>query len=566
MRNLARLFAFGMTTALLLPLSSCDQTKLMEDPNQPTTEEPKKPSHMMDDQYEIKQYIQSLSDPKGLSRSGNPEDGTPIVVDNPTQGVEPGTNDGMPGYWVTTTQKYKMSQTFDETILLDPSIAILYPGCVIDGRTIATATYAPITSAPVGNVTYSISKFLANGAKSSDALVNSAENIRMSDYRKALNEWARLEYKSNAFNTTHEFHTVNSLQEAAMKAGLTVKNDMFDLQSKFNFNFNRHQNHFLVKFIQKQFSVTIDFPKQATIFAAIDPRDMAGVKPAYVSNINYGRIIYLSIDTDEKMEDIQAAINFVLKKVKGVDVSADLETKYTNTLSKSDVSMTILGGGNDIQSKVLTNGLESIYQYMTADIPMNEMAAISFALNYADDNSLARVVSQTEYEVSTREFVKDFKEMRVEMEIDAFRSEGAWGNENEIFGKVTAQYKEGEPQYLFNAEKADYRVNVKDDWAWHTFKLPTVHLTMEKPEGMTVDAFLTKEMVKINANLSEDDGPSAPAYAPVTESVNLSSLIGLSRDKGNYIYMETRTGTKKVGFRVRVNKVYFLSKDGKQVE
>ena len=48
---------------------------------------------------------------------------------------------GIPGYWVSKTKKYTISQAFDETILLDPTTDIIYPGCALKGNSIGDGTY-----------------------------------------------------------------------------------------------------------------------------------------------------------------------------------------------------------------------------------------------------------------------------------------------------------------------------------------------------------------------------------------------------------------------------------------
>lgn len=560
-------FAILASSAMMLmAMPSCNENLVIpqsdQNPDQEPTTEVTNP-RLITNLHEIKDYIASLQEPTNLSRER--VDNSPVELPAPAPKLEPGiSKDGVPGFWVTTTRKYKMTQSFDETILLDPTTFTMYPGCAIDGRSIANNTYAPISDATVGMITFSISKVL-NNEYSSDALVASRENIRMSEYRKVFNEWSKLDYKPNAFITTHEFYTVASSKEAMFRAGATVNNSMFDLSSSLKFNFSQRKNHFLVKFIQKQFSVTMDVPKTPTIFTSIDPMYMQEAQPVYVSNINYGRIVYMTIDTDEKKEDIEAAINFVLKKVKGFDVSADLATKYTETLSKSDINMTVVGGGNAIQSKVLKDGIDGIYEYMTADIPINEMTPISFQLNYALDNSLARVVSSTEYEVTKKDFVPDFSKMVVEFEVDGFRAKGdPYGYESEIYGQIYTEYN-GEKQFMFDrsGENKGY-LNVKGDWQWQPYSGNKVAVIFTKPDNMTVDEFLTTTRMKIEARLIEDTN-GAWAYTPVTIEESLASLSARVKAADPHMYMDTGVGRNSAGVRVKVSSVSFLSKEGKQV-
>ena len=85
-----------------------------------------------------------------MSRASDPvpsDDGTTVPVDEGTSKTEEkGVLNGIPGSWVKTTRRYKMTQAFDESFLFDPTSDIIYPGCVLKGGTIANGTYAIITS------------------------------------------------------------------------------------------------------------------------------------------------------------------------------------------------------------------------------------------------------------------------------------------------------------------------------------------------------------------------------------------------------------------------------------
>ena len=80
-------------------------------------------------------------------------------------------------------------------------------------------------------------------------------------------------------------------------------------------------------------------------------------------------------------------------------------------LAKSDVHITVLGGGKTIQQEILKGDIDSFQRFLAADIPMEQMYPISFSLRYAVDNSQARVVSSSEFTVTQRDFVPVFKKV-----------------------------------------------------------------------------------------------------------------------------------------------------------
>ena len=139
-----------MSAAMLLGISSCSN---------------------VDEPAMIQQQEGRITDPQAikdyLSRLVKPGEGGPATraaIGSPTEGLSteqiPGVENGVPGYWVINKKHYKASHAWDETIVLDPKAEILYPGCVLRGKSIEDGTYAPITDAEVGEITFSISQVL----------------------------------------------------------------------------------------------------------------------------------------------------------------------------------------------------------------------------------------------------------------------------------------------------------------------------------------------------------------------------------------------------------------------
>ena len=92
-----------------LTLGSCSQDELTDQSQ----------SGNMNSQTEIKAYLRSLPLAPHMTRASDPvgpDDGTPIPVeDDGSPTIESRTTlNGIPGYWVKTSRRYKMTQNFDE--------------------------------------------------------------------------------------------------------------------------------------------------------------------------------------------------------------------------------------------------------------------------------------------------------------------------------------------------------------------------------------------------------------------------------------------------------------------
>ena len=372
-------------------VASCSQDELLTQTKEQSEE------GVLSNPREIRNYLKTLPLAPMMTRANGPitpNDGTPLPVEEEDPVVETqGVLDGIPGNWVKTTRHYKIKQTFDENFLFDPTSDVVYPGCVLKGGTIANGTYAMITSHKTGDVTFSISLSPADPSKAHETSAT-VPNIRKSEYQEVWNKWATMDWKESPVTTIQSVEKINSQEELVTKLGVAVTAPVANGSINLGFNFNKKKNHILARLIQKHFTVSTDAPKKGTIFESIDKDALDGYQPVYISSINYGRIIYLSIETDEKERNINEAIEFALNKIKGVDVnvSADQAVNYRKMLAKSDVHITVLGGGKTIQQEILKGDIDSFQRFLAADIPMEQMYPISFSLRYAVDNSQARVV------------------------------------------------------------------------------------------------------------------------------------------------------------------------------
>lgn len=472
---------------------------------------------------------------------------------------EPGVQDGVPGYWVITKRRYEASHLFNEAVVLDPTSDILYPGCVLRGSSIEDGTYAALSDVRVGDVTFSISKVLESGELST-ATTKTVRNIRMSDYRDAFNEWASLGYQKGAVTSMHSVESVSSHEEAKAKIGATFKHEAFDLAANFGFDFNSDNNHILAKFIQKQYTVTMDFPKTPTIFEEVDQSYINEVQPVYISNITYGRMIFMSIDTKHSLADVQLALKLA---VQAINVDGELEQSYRKVLEDSKINVTIIGGRTASQNLALTDGWKGFQEYMVSAQEMHELTPISFALRYAADNSIARLVSKQRYDIVSKSFVKEFKELRLVTRLDGIRgAEGGrtreFGNEFEIYGNGWATF-DGNRVDLFSFGRRNY-VNVRKGEAFTTVQGPNAELVIRKPDGMSFDEFI-RARVRFYTHLRDYDARviarNDKDYGESYQEYSIADLISMHKSGENGFSVVSNGSGVRMEAKFNVVDVYY---------
>lgn len=518
---------------------------------------------------QVKGYLQNLKVGSGLLKGSAPSDiGEPIPTTEP-EDVQQGEKDnvnGIPGYWVSKTKKYTISQAFDETILLDPTTDIIYPGCALKGNSIGDGTYAAITDCQLGDITFSINLSPENPAEKSKTKYT-IKNIRKSDYQDALNEWATMQFKEGAQTTIQSVEKITNNTELVVKLGAAVKSSIADVSTSFGFNFNKKKNHILAKVIQKVFSVSTDFPRNTpTIFNKVDKTYFENYQPVYVSNINYGRILYLCIDTDESEKDVQAALDFAIKKIKNTDVTIDAnaETKYKNILSKSDIHITMLGGGATLQREVTNANLEAVKRFLDQHVPINQLQPISFSLRFAVDNSQARVLTSNVYTITQKDFVQDFKRIRLSFRVvgaKATKDDGRLPNMNwkaVLNGSLGMQANGEDETTLWTVNNLDVPYKTLRENKTVAINGDDAYLEITRKKDETVQDMTETRSVVFTSHMKNNMGAYGATYTD-TKKRSLASLFEIYNSQEELPITLTQSG-KEITVFVKITNISYLQK------
>lgn len=554
-----------------LAFSSCSKDVSAILDSSPSKEEAK--NNVQDENIleanQVKGYLQNLKVGSGLLKGSAPSDiGEPIPTTEP-EDVQQGEKDnvnGIPGYWVSKTKKYTISQAFDETILLDPTTDIIYPGCALKGNSIGDGTYAAITDCQLGDITFSINLSPENPAEKSKTKYT-VKNIRKSDYQDALNEWATMQFKEGAQTTIQSVEKITNNTELVVKLGAAVKSSIADVSTSFGFNFNKKKNHILAKVIQKVFSVSTDFPRNTpTIFNKVDKTYFENYQPVYVSNINYGRILYLCIDTDESEKDVQAALDFAIKKIKNTDVTIDAnaETKYKNILSKSDIHITMLGGGATLQREVTNANLEAVKRFLDQHVPINQLQPISFSLRFAVDNSQARVLTSNVYTITQKDFVQDFKRIRLSFRVvgaKATKDDGRLPNMNwkaVLNGSLGMQANGEEETTLWTINNLDVPYKTLRENKTVAINGDDAYLEITRKKDETVQDMTETRSVVFTSHMKNNMGAYGATYTD-TKKRSLASLFEIYNSQEELPITLTQSG-KEITVFVKITNISYLQK------
>lgn len=127
--------------------------------------------------------------------------------------------------------------------------------------------------------------------------------------------------------------------------------------------------------------------------------------PLMVSNVAYGRTIYVKLETDSKSNDVQAAFKLLLQ-----NPSIQTSGKYKDIYKNSSFTAVVLGGDAQTHNQIVSKDFTVIQDVITNNAgysSRNPGYPISYTSIFLKDNSIAAVHNNTEYvETKTTEYSK----------------------------------------------------------------------------------------------------------------------------------------------------------------
>ncbi|MBU7320194.1 thiol-activated cytolysin family protein [Paenibacillus oleatilyticus] len=147
------------------------------------------------------------------------------------------------------------------------------------------------------------------------------------------------------------------------------------------------------------------FDKNVTFAELVRKGVSKEAPPLMVSNVAYGRTIYVKLETTSKSSDVQAAFKALLQNA-GVQASGQYKDIYEN----SSFTAVVLGGDAQTHNQIVTKDFKVIQNIIKDNAQFstkNPAYPISYTSVFLKDNSVAAVRNNTEYiETKTTEFTK----------------------------------------------------------------------------------------------------------------------------------------------------------------
>ncbi len=159
----------------------------------------------------------------------------------------------------------------------------------------------------------------------------------------------------------------------------------------------------VVNFKQIYYTATFDAPTNpAAVFdKSVTPEDLkqrgvdSQTPPVYVSNVSYGRQIYVKFESASKSTELKAAINAVIK---GATIAPNSE--WSRLLKNTSVTAVIVGGNASGAAKVVTGTVENLKELIREGANFSAQSPavpISYKTAFLKDNAQATLQNSTDY-------------------------------------------------------------------------------------------------------------------------------------------------------------------------
>jgi hypothetical protein len=306
--------------------------------------------------------------------------------------------------WSCVTRTYDITKAPEDFPLFDPNSEIIFPGNLLQGKSLVQATPEPI---PVGRGGGTIVVTLNNGATT--GVSRTVPVVSLGSIYDAANDIigtnpgnlpARFNFATERVESDKQLSVATNASWEAyslwkMKGGLTV-----------NVNTRRNHNKFLVKLNQAFYTVAFELPTSPEQMFASDvtpdelkPYVGSGNPATFISSVTFGRIFYLLIESTQSADSIAASINLSFSGALG-KFEDTTKAKFVDRLDSLHVTAYALGGDANQALRAVTTSFDSLKSFLAEGGNIKTGLPISYVVrSVRRPEKIVKVGLNTQYEV-----------------------------------------------------------------------------------------------------------------------------------------------------------------------
>ncbi|MFK7810713.1 MAG: thiol-activated cytolysin family protein [Saprospiraceae bacterium] len=321
------------------------------------------------------------------------------VISSDTEEVE---IDGSSWNCTTTTQSVSQGGGGSAGFpLFNPNAGIIFPGNLLQGASLKNATPSTIT---VARTPGKISTDVVDG--------NLAPSFEVSEVTKSEVSIAINNIIANSTgvvpaNFEFKYENVQSREQFALELGLDVSTAFTDFEANVSFSNDQSYNRYYVSLNQSYYTMSFDEPisPESVFDESVTASDLErfispGNPATYISDVTYGRIYYMLIESTSSITEMDAQINASFNGVVNT-VDGSIDASYLSTLD--DLKIQVFAFGGSAQETLQTIGqtnLNSLVDLLAESSDITTGKPISYVVKSLYDNKIVSVQLATQYDVT----------------------------------------------------------------------------------------------------------------------------------------------------------------------
>lgn len=310
--------------------------------------------------------------------------------------------------WRCTTATYKVGYTaggqngFPQ---FNPNASVIYPGSLLQGKSLNQATPDVIAVERAGGT---ISIDILDGSTVSSFEVAKVTKSSITDASNAI---IAASTGTIPANMEFSYEKIQSREQMAAALKVDYHNAFAEIEGKLKFSSDKEYNRTIVNLTQSYYTMSYDIPTSLDkVFApGVTPKDLAkyigpGNPATYISDVTYGRIYMLLIETTSKETEMDAAVN---ASFNGVVSGGGVEAKVSKLSTLKNLKVKLFAFGGEATSTLLTIGnagdLQTLTELLAEGTDIRTGKPISYVVRSVYNNQIVKVGLNTEYDVTNCE-------------------------------------------------------------------------------------------------------------------------------------------------------------------
>jgi hypothetical protein len=306
--------------------------------------------------------------------------------------------DGVP-YRVVQVRREVVNDVIEHAFLQDLSQVHVYPGAVIQGRSLLAGDVAPIPLARESGTVNVVTDLVTASPGRQSSMVESATEENINHARRQLLQQLSPQDSPGFLKT--EFQRAHTYREVGAKLGISVKGAGFGVDANATIDASMRTSTVVAVIRQVYYTTTFAPPKAGApgIWPdAVSAEDLirhycgSGNPPLYIDSVQYGRFICVTVHGAHSSNTLAAALK--ARWSASVSGNASLDANSKDVLESSEARIYTAGvpGGGQFQRLGDPIGdLDKVFQSGLKFSLSNPGAPISFTCRHVLDNSLAHV-------------------------------------------------------------------------------------------------------------------------------------------------------------------------------